>query len=304
MSAADNGGAERPSHFRSLFGGLRRRAAETPAAADRPGPEAAPATAQASLRLLPAPGQAHAQRQVRPQQTSWFGATAQQRPGRIPAIEDFLARFRQVVGRAGIGRKDPLAVVLELLGEMLLHFTHLAEDHTANLDQQLERARTVIAEEVKTADRNIALAMTTIAAAEAQTRQRQGELLGQFHRSTEELLCSTVSRQTATRVWRDRIVIVVVVVASVVGAFYLGRASEHERMETAIQATATPLVAAALRDGAQAAALWLGLMQWNRLPSVERHCWTAPSGPGFRQACTFSLWSSPPLDTPPHPVEP
>ncbi len=123
VSATAQGGAERPSPFRALFAGLRWRAS-SPGGHVPPKPAADSSSAGSVILALPAP---QAQRDGQ-KQGSWFEQDGARQSRRVLAMEDFLARFRQIMSRQGMSRKDPLSPVLDMLGELLVHMAHLFED--------------------------------------------------------------------------------------------------------------------------------------------------------------------------------
>ena len=294
MSAAAKAGAERPSPFRSLFAHLRRCGGQAAGNAS-PEPVAGAPSAALVVPALPAPQG----RQDGSRQSTWFEQDASRQSRRVLVMEDFLARFRQVISRQGIGRKDPLAPVLDMLGELLVHLTHVFEDHSNDLSDRLKAARTVILEDAKQAERTITIMLGKMMAEEAITRQRQDVILRQFQDTTEDLIRPAIVRRAGARVWRDRMLGMLFLLASLIGAVWFGRSWGRDEMTTAVQAAQSHLPATVLRDGPAAMIHWLDLMDWNRLDLAPHTCAPQPSGPGLRQACTYVLWDAPPVDNPP-----
>lgn len=294
MSAAAKGRAERPSPFRGLFAGLRRRGGHAAGNAP-PEPAAVAPSAGQVAPALPAPQG----RPDGPRQSTWFEPDGPQPSRRVLVMEDFLARFRQVISRQGIGRKDPLAPVLDMLGELLVHLTHVCEDHSNDLSDRLNAARAVIVEDAKQAERTLTIMLGKMAAEEAATRQRQDVILRQFRDSTEDLIRTAIVRRAGARVWRDRMLAMLFFVAALSGTFWFGCSWGRDEMMTAVQAAQSGLPATVLHDGPAIMIHWLDLMDWNRLDFAPRSCAPQPDGASLRQACTYTFWDAPPVDQPP-----
>ena len=300
--AAGKGGARRPSPLRRLFASLRRQPIEPPAVTPATPPPAEPSPPP---QLLAGP-----EAGSRPRQTSLLEPPSGPHGDRVIAMRDFVARFQRLMAKQGIGARDPLAPVLDMLCEMLLHFTHLAEDQAADLDGHAHRlvaefrtasaqARGLLAEEARSIDRAMVRSAERIEAAAAETGRQRGDVLAGFARDTEELFRRTVIQQTRVRVWTDRAIIAVFVAALAGTAFWFGQTQARDEMTVAIQATEPRLVAAVLRDGPKVALHWLDLIEWNRLDAAPRDCAPQPSGQDYRKACSFTFWDGPPEDLPP-----
>jgi hypothetical protein len=294
VSGAGKGRADRPSPFRALLARLRHGGGQ-PTGSAPPEPVAGVPSASHVVPALPAPQR----RQGRSRQSAWFEPDGSRQSRRVLVMEDFLARFRQVVSRQGIGRKDPLAPVLDMLGELLVHLTHVFEDHGNDLSDRLNAARTVILEDARQAERMITVMLGKMKAEEAMTRQRQDLILRQFQDTTEDLIRTAIVRRAAARVWRDRMLAMLFLLASLIATFWFGRSWGRDEMTTALQATQSHLPATVLRDGPEVLIHWLDLMDWNRLDLASRTCAPQPGGAGLRQACTYTLWDAPPADSPP-----
>jgi hypothetical protein len=175
----------------------------------------------------------------------------------------------------------------------------VCEDHGKDLSDRLAAARAVILEDAKQAERTITITLATMAAEEAATRQRQDVILRQFQDTTEELIRTAIVRRAGARAWRDRMLAMLFFVAALSGTFWFGRSWGRDEMMTSVQAAQSGLPATVLHDGPAIMIHWLELMDWNRLEFAPRSCAPQPSGPGLRQACTYTLWDEPPVDQPP-----
>ena len=294
---------ERPSPLRALSALLRRQIAEPPAVAEAgpPPPDDMPALRLPPPRPTRAPSR----------QTSLLEPPESWHADRLVVIQDFIEKYKQTMKRLGIGPRDPLAPVYDMLLEMMVHNATLAADLTADLKRivdragtqllgGLEQARAIIGEDNRRADRAIALTAERIAATAAETRLQREQVLVGFHAETEALIRTSVSRGADERIWRDRIIVSAFMFAALLGAFvsgqWQGRTSEHEQTKVLVGR-----LSAALQDGENGATEWLSLIEWNNLSKVTRQCAPEPNGLGYRMACTFKLWTSPPLDIPPSP---
>jgi hypothetical protein len=293
VSAAAQGGANRPSPFRALFAALRWRS--SPPDGHVPPQPAAELSSAGSLTLAPAP---QAQ-QGGQKQASWFEQDGPRHSRRVLAMEDFLARFRQIMSRQGMSRKDPLSPVLDMLGELLVHMAHLFEDHVKDLGQVTADARTGILADGKQAEGMMALAVTRIEAIEAATQQRQAVVVRDFKESIEDIIRGVIVRRAGARVWRDRMLGVFCLGAALVGAFWFGRSWGRTEVTDAVLQAQIQLPATLLRDGPQVLIQWLNLMDWNSLDVAPRTCGSQAYGSSTRQACTFTLWNAFAPDDPP-----
>jgi hypothetical protein len=215
-------------------------------------------------------------------------------------IQNFVEKFREMMRRQGVGRRDPLAPILDMLCEMLVHYDGLADELKVALARHEDRIRyecrditkaadAVIAEAVRQADRSIAHAAERIEAAAAETRGQRQNVLRGFRTETEELLRSTVIQHERVRVWRDRMIVAALVLGFSAGAFWCGSASERNRMLLAFAATQARLTAALQRESSTDGEHWLRLIEWNRLSDVHSQCAPQPNG---RLACTFAFWDA------------
>lgn len=303
MSAARKGGATRPSLLRALFASLRRPPADEPAS---PAPDPAPSEDPPSVRLLEGPERTRSP----PRQISLLDPPEGRRGDRVVFVKDFVAIFQRLMIKSGVTARDPIAPVLEMLCEMLLHFTHLAEDQTAGFDRHeirlaaelrtaSEQARGIFGEEARRIDRSMARAAERIEATAAETRLHRENVLHGFREETEELFRTTMLRQTRARMWYDRTLVAVFVAVLAGAAFWGGRSWGIDETTVAMRAAQTRTEALLLRDGVKVAMHWLDLIEWNRLIEAPKSCAPQPSGPGYRQVCTFTFWDGPPLEEPP-----
>ena len=233
-------------------------------------------------------------------QGSWFEQDGPRQSKRVLAMEDFLARFRQIMSRQGMSRKDPLSPVLDMLGELLVHMAHLFEDQIKDLGQVTGDARAGILDDAKHAERLMALAVTRIQTIEAATQQRQAVVVRDFRDSIEDIIRRVIVRRAGARVWRDRMLGVLCLGAAVVGAFWFGRSWGRTEITDAVLKAQIQLPATTLNDGPEVLIQWLELMDWNRLESTPRTCAPQAYGASSRQACTFTLWNAQAPDDPPH----
>ena len=306
-----------PSLLRRLFAALRSKSAAAP---DVTG-SAFPA-APAPLQRLAGPGPilalaldasvkpAAPQPAVKPRQLSLMDPPAGPRPDRVFVIQDFIHRFRQVVAKQGITAKDPLAPMLEMLGEMLLHFTHLAEDQNTALSGQtrstaaelrtaVEQVRGLHAEQIRAVDRSMTRSAERIEAAAADTQKQRAEILATFHKDTKDLLSRTVIHQTRVRTWTHYIVVAASIAVVAGGAYWLGSQAGFEQATASIKATETNGTALLLRYGPKAAQKWIALINWNDIRFADPTCAPQADGSTYRLACTYTFWSAPPVQTVP-----
>jgi hypothetical protein len=294
VSATAQGGAERPSPFRALLAGLRWRAS-SPGGHVPPKPAADSSSAGPVILALPAP---QAQRGEQ-KQGSWFEQDGPRQSRRVLAMEDFLARFRQIMSRQGMSRKDPLSPVLDMLGELLVHMAHLFEDQIKDLGQVTGDARAGILDDARQAEGMMALAVTRIRAIETETHQRQAVVVRDFRDSIEDIIRRVIVRRAGARVWRDRMLGMLCLGTALVGAFWFGRSWGRTEVTDAVLKAQSQLSATTLNDGPEVLIQWLDLMEWNRLDVAPRSCEPQRYGSSSRQACTFTLWNAPAPDDPP-----
>jgi hypothetical protein len=294
VSATAQGGAERPSPFRALFAGLRGRS-NSPGDHVPPNPAADLSSAGPVILALPATHDARGGQK----QGSWFEQDGPRQSRRVLAMEDFLARFRQIMSRQGMSRKDPLSPVLDMLGELLVHMAHLYEDQIKDLGQVTGDARAGIMDDARQAEGMMALAVARIHAIEAATQQRQAVVLRDFRDSIEDVIRRVIVRRAGVRVWRDRMLGVLCFGTALVGAFWFGRSWGLTEVKDAVLQAKTQIPATTLNDGPEVLIQWLDLMEWNRLDAAPRSCESQRYGSSSRQACTFTFWNAPPPDEPP-----
>ena len=225
-------------------------------------------------------------------------------------MQDFIARLKRQMAKSSIGRSDPLAPVLELLGEMLLHFTHLAEDTTDDLaghtDRILaeahvatERTRGLFAESLRSVEgvmtRLAERSETAVARIGSERRAAYEHLSGE----AAALLTKKVIHHSRQQIWIERTLVGAVIVGLIGGAYVVGQNNGRDQMQVAVQATDGRLNAAVLQDGPVTAMKWIRLIEWNRLAGAPTACAPQLSGSGYRLACTYTLWNAPPDETPP-----
>lgn len=312
--------AQGPTLLRRLFASLRSKPAAEPAAASNAG--APPAAAPAPRQLLAGPPPtlalasdatarpAEPQPAAKPRQISFMDPPAAKQTDRIFVIQDFIHRFRQVVAKQGITAKDPLAPVLEMLGEMLLHFTHLAEDQNTELNGRTrsmaaelrtaaEQVRGFHAEQIRTVERVMTRTAERVEAAAAAVGTQRAAYLETFGKDTEALFRSTVVKQTRVRVWTDRFSIATLMVVLAGGAYWFGRQSGVSDTTMAMRAAETHAVATLQRLGPKIASQWLDLADWNDLGLANRTCAPQADGGAYRLVCSYVLWSAPQVRTVP-----
>ena len=246
-------------------------------------------------------------------------------------MQDFVARLRHEMGRQNIRRGDPLGPLLELLGEMLLHFTHLTENQTTEVDALIGRlgsganlyaqqVRTLLIEVAETARHETQDVRRILAEGVQAVRH---EMLVQVRRTEaavheighERHLVHAGVEQDAARLltravqqhvrWRNRTELCLVMVTFLVvtaGAWMLGRNQGYDRGVAALNVAEDRFAAAVTLDSDRRASdRWLDLIRWNRIFLVPTDCHLQRVGNGLpvRRACSFLLWDEPPDDAPP-----
>lgn len=234
-------------------------------------------------------------------------------------LKDFIARFQETMRRAGVLARDPLYPVLTMLGEMLVHFTHLQADHAAtaeragdhlagHLREEAARVQAIITDEGRDLIRAFAHGVSRLEAAAAEIRKGREDVVRGLKIETEIVLQETFTKLDSIRSSRDTLAIVVLMFglagAAGVAGFYIGQSQERETTSLRIQATKDPLLTAAMRDGSAAAEHWLRIMQWNHLDQSDKTCGIQQEGVGYRKACSYAFWDTEPLDRPPAPLPP
>lgn len=319
MSAARNERGKPPSPLRALFASLLRRPQPAPEpepagpAPDSPAPEALQ-----PVRMLtaPEPGPNLAQAPARAlvpvsaRQGGFFEPPGSRRDERAVFTQDFIAKFHEAMRRAGLTARDPLTPVLTMLGEMLVHFTHLKEDQatdaernsgqlTSQMRDALAQGQATIADAAQALGRAMAHNVQRVETATDQVRKQREDVQAAFQADTEALLLRTVVQQSRTHIWTDRLrawsMVTIVAGCSVV----LGALAERQRMTAEIQATGPALMAAAMRDSPDVASAWLTMMRWNHFLQMIKHCGPQEDGRGYRLACSYVAWADEPLNTPP-----
>ena len=302
VTEASKGGAERPSPLRGLFASLRQQPDPPPAPADT-GPPQDPA-----VRMLPPPEAAPLPPSSPRRQINLLDPPRDGRhPDRTFFIQNFVEKFRELMRRQGVGRRDPLAPILDMLCEMLVHYDGLADELKVALARHEDRIRDecrsmtkaahgVVTEAARQADHSLARAAERIEASAAETRGCRQDVLRGFRTETEDMLSTTVIRHERVRDWRDRMIVAALLLGFSAGAFWCGTASEQERMLLAYQVIHARLTAALERESSTDGDHWLRLIEWNRLSDVHRQCAPQPSG---RLACTFTFWDALPPGDPP-----
>jgi len=336
MSAADAGGGKLSATLRTMFDAMLRPHVRPELGADAPAPAAPPGSLppgeglpaqQPAPRMLTGPGPAAAaspdggQTPARPPagtlvQAGFFEPPGAQPGSRAMFLKDFIARYHEAMRRGGLTARDPLHPVLTMLGEMLVHFTHLQADHTTasgraadhiggRVREEAARAQAGIAGEAREISRAAAQGASRIEAAAADVKQARAEVLQSFHKEAEALLLKAVATQARAYTWNTWAYtagMLALILAALTGsAYWYGRHVEREDMAFALEATKAPLVAATMRDGKAAAEHWLHLMQWNHLDKANKTCGTQQDGIGYRAVCSYAFWDSQPLDPPPAP---
>jgi len=322
MSTARKGGAEGPSQLGALFARVRLRRkppmevipaagaagdAVGPLPAPKPDPAPTPAVIpQPPLRPDPSPS-------GRGRQLGIFNPP--QSPPHVDRtifVRDFVARFRQLMQRQGIERGDPLAPILNVLAEMLVHFSGIAEDLDTDLNQHLERmdgrfkrsaeqAATEISEETRKLRGAVGEVAARIQAITEETMRQRADVLDGFTAETRKLLTDTVIRQAGVRIWRDRMIVAGLVLLLGGAAYSAGVARGRDEVTAAVIAGDQRFEALLLRDGLDAQMQWLDLMTWNSIDTVAKTCAAQAYGPTYRTACSYAFWDSPAPDDPPVP---
>jgi nucleotide-binding universal stress UspA family protein len=290
--------------LRALFATLRR---QSPAQAQQPG-ALQPQQQQPALKQLPAPQPTS---DPPPRQDNLFDPPP---PGSAPAdraafTADFIAQFHATLKKAGINSREPLHSAFMMFGELLIHFTNLANDLGADFEQHRQRldARLLVRQQALDAaiangrrqiEHSTEQASKHIQEVIATAQKYQADLTIGFRQDTENLLRSLAYRETRARMWRSRIVAGATLLAVGGIGFWTGQAVDHADMEAQFAVIEAKLPAAALREGDKIARQWVDLMEWNRLSLVERKCWSQPVAEGFRQACAYSFWTEAPPKEP------
>ena len=274
-----------------------------------PAPRTAPGTGPAAW-----PTSARSLSGLPGQQPGFFEPPGREASSRALFLKDFTSRFHDTMRRSGVVARDPLHPVLTMLGEMLVHFTHLQADHTIIADRAADnltgllreesaRAQATVAEQAREIARAVAQGAGRVEAAAAEVRKGREDVVRGFRADTETLLRDAITKHASRRGWRDRLIAAAVLAATAAalagGGVWYGRSWERENMLNAIRTIKEPFLAAALRDGAAVAGQWLGLMQWNHLEQADKTCGPEPDGPNYRLVCTIILWGAPPRDAPP-----
>ena len=313
--------------LRALFAPMLSQYADPAPAPVAPGAPAAgdgtpPAGGTSAPRMLsgPAPAPGAGPAPARPpagtpmRQAGIFDPPGPQPGSQAVFLKDFTARFHETMRRAGVAPRDPLHPVLTMLGEMLVHFTHLQADHAGvanqagehlakRLQEEGARVQATVAEQAREIARTVGQGAGRVEAAAAEVRKGREDVVRGLRADTETLLRDAITKHASRRGWRDRLIVAAVLAATAAalagGGVWYGRSWERENMLNAIRTIKEPLLAAALRDGAAVAGQWLGLMQWNNLEQAHKTCAPEPDGPGYRLVCTITLWAAPPLNAPP-----
>lgn len=317
MSATRAMGNKLATRLRDLFATLRRQASV---------PNTAPPTAAANSRpperLLAQPPviepeSASAPGPVPDKPTAGRGQQIvlfeppDPRPGeRAAFLQDFVARFREAMRRSGVIARDPLYPVFTMLGEMLVHFSHLQVDQAetsrqvtsqfvAEMAREGARVREVVSKETGAVAEVLVRASERIEALIGEARTERVRLA----RDLESELKTTLRGYALARTSRERLIttggLLVMALAIGAGGVWYGKSSERELMQLSIRAFKQPILAAAMRDGSQTAGMWLGIMNWNHLGQVPKTCTPQPFGSGTRNTCTMTFWSEPPPVEPP-----
>ncbi|MGI4798039.1 MAG: hypothetical protein ACRYG8_29115 [Janthinobacterium lividum] len=270
------------------------------ALAAEPGPETTPAATPVQER--PA---RHEGRQI------VLFAPPETRSGeRTLFLEDFVARFRETIRRSGVIARDPLYAVLTMLGEMLVHFSHLQADQAAAARQVTDRFVAEMARESARIREAIGREAKDLAKATVHAGQHIETLILEAQterthvaRAFDSELKSTLQSYASTRTWRERLIttalLLVVALAMTGGGVLYGKWSERQLMDLTLETLKEPILKAAMQFGTKNAEEWLHLMRWNDLSTANRVCKTQAAGTGYRMVCDISLWTSAPLLEPP-----
>ncbi len=321
MTAAQHGRGKPPSPLRALFASLLRRSQPAPETEPEPAapvPDSPAPEALQPVRMLRAPepelGPAQAPAQalvpVTARQGGFFEPPGSWRNERAVFTQDFIAKFHEAMRRAGLTARDPLTPVLTMLGEMLVHFTHLKEDQatdaernsnqlTGQMRDAVAQGQATITDAAQALGRVMAHNVQRVETATDQVRKQREDVQATFQADTEALLLRTVVQQSRTRTWCDRLRAwsMIAIVGS--GGVILGSLTERQRIMAEIQASGPALMAAAMRDGPDVASAWLTMMRWNHFLQMIKHCGPQEDGRGYRMACSYVAWADEPLNAPP-----
>lgn len=316
MSAARTVRGKLSARLRELFATLRRQPAEPPPVSFTPvGMESREVSPPQCLldKLEPtsaADPTLDAPTASKARQAALF-ELPDPRPGeRVLFLEDFLTRFRDAMRRSGVIARDPLHPVFTMLGEMLVHFSHLQVDQVTTSKHSTrqfvtgmaevgEKVQSALGKESRTIADAVADAVTRIEMAAEEVKKGRVDVARGFGSDLEAALRA----YTWTRTRRERrIAAAVQSVAALViaaGGVWCGQSSEQQSMELTLKALKEPIVEAAMRDGRKTAGIWLGIMEWNHFDQMPRTCTPPPFGSRSRRTCTMTYWAEPPLDEPP-----
>jgi len=175
-------------------------------------------------------------------------------------VEGARAKLKGAIDLAGL-RDDPYGRVLAALD----HLLGVLSDHVDRIDAAIDQIRKPFTQDV----------------------------LSPIQRAAAAGSAQEVLRIARTVRWRTMILagagIGLAAVITAVGGYSWGRASAA----ASFRATEANL-AAAFRDGPQAAAEWLDLMRWNAIGTALAHCQAFADQATGRQACMVPLWTAPP----------
>ena len=236
------------------------------------------------------------------------------KPGeRVLFLEDFVARFREAMRRSGVIGRDPLHPVFTMLGEMLVHFSHLQVDQVATarqvtsqfvteVNRERARAQELVGREIRAITEALVRAVEHI---ETVVREAKTEH-ARVERDLGQDLKASLRSYVSARTWRERLIttgaLVGIMLAVAGGGVWSGMLFEQRSMELTLRTLKQPIVEAATRDGSESAQFWLNLMTWNRLSKVPRTCTPQLSGSGssYRLVCVITFWASAPvIESPP-----
>lgn len=311
MSATSKGGAQRPSPLRALFALLRRR----PEPARHEGTGDPPPPVPPPQAPVTPPQAAPESRPASPRQTSLLSPAANRRGDRTLFIEDFVEQFKQMMRRQGIVRSDPISPLMDMLCEMLIHYSNISQDLSndlgatmTGLDQRFAAAMTgldqrfaaaigelrlTLAQAARPVERSMALASERLEALARTTVQHRAEVLKGFSRQTEQLVRTAVDNAVKWRTWRDTVVVGVLLIAAGAGGYLVGQSGERDLMLTTIQLGKDRFQANLLRDGAEVALHWMELMEENDLATVTPRCAPSSSSSDTRRVCSYDLIDDP-----------
>ena len=301
MSApARKGGASRPSPLRRLFASLRQRPKSVSPPA--PPPLSSGGTAPAPRLLPDATG--------RPRQASLLEPTDGGYQARIVAMQDFIARLKRQMARLNIGRNDPLAPLLEFLGEMLLHLTHLLDDLSreltghaerslAQLNIATERTRGLFAEDVRAVQRELSQLATRIEGIVGEIGRDRRNTHESFGKEARDLLVRTVIHYSRQKIWNGRAIAAALALGAGAGLYALGLDNGSAWTRASMKETEADYTMALMQGGKANALKWIELVGWNPDGPTLQDCAPQQSGNASRLACTYTLWAGPPDEMPP-----